>query len=351
MSTPETTKLLEVPYKPDATDLERLLELSGDLLLIARSDGMILWVSPSWTELLGWTFDEMVGTLCLEFIHPDDLSATADAIEVWAKAGTSAVNDGFRNRYKTKGGAYRLLKWYGQESMTLPSGLLVSCNVARDVTEIDAALTQERQTTHALEGVLKQINHQLRAGIMQAMWALSEYERHDPGDNPDQLVARALEILEGSMTTLEWTRRYAAVCVRGFVKSKPHALEDLARSALNKSGSEVVVDLEPGTCCCARDEVVQALAALFNNVTKHGGTACKVHCDTDWLCVDDDGPGIAPEDRELVLTLNGRANAEVEGDGVGLALVDQVAKLHGGRVTLETSPQGGLRVLMQFRGV
>lgn len=60
--------------------------------------------------------------------------------------------------------------------------------------------------------------------------------------------------------------------------------------------------------------------------------------------VDDDGPGIAPERRDLVMQRGTRLDETVPGSGLGLAIVQELAALHGGAVTLGASPLGGLRV-------
>lgn len=62
------------------------------------------------------------------------------------------------------------------------------------------------------------------------------------------------------------------------------------------------------------------------------------------LLVDDDGPGVPPEERAAVLERFARGRcATAAGSGLGLALVDQQARLHGGRLTLDDAPAGGLR--------
>jgi two-component system OmpR family sensor kinase/two-component system sensor histidine kinase QseC len=80
------------------------------------------------------------------------------------------------------------------------------------------------------------------------------------------------------------------------------------------------------------------------------------------LWVDDAGPGIPPHERERVFHRFYRrhpaaddaaapdqaAGPTAEGTGLGLAIVRSVAQRHGARVTLHTSPAGGLRVRVRF---
>lgn len=64
--------------------------------------------------------------------------------------------------------------------------------------------------------------------------------------------------------------------------------------------------------------------------------------------VDDDGPGIAEDQRAMALRPFGRLdssrNPEQGGHGLGLAIVDRIASAHHGTVALAAAPGGGLRV-------
>lgn len=59
--------------------------------------------------------------------------------------------------------------------------------------------------------------------------------------------------------------------------------------------------------------------------------------------VDDDGPGLAPDEREEVLHRGRRLDESKPGTGLGLSIVLELAKLYGGTLKLGASPLGGLR--------
>ncbi|HLP70294.1 MAG TPA: ATP-binding protein [Rhizobium sp.] len=72
-----------------------------------------------------------------------------------------------------------------------------------------------------------------------------------------------------------------------------------------------------------------------------------------WLTItfDDDGPGIAPEMREEVFKpffrLDSARNLDSSGTGLGLAIALDIARSHGGNITLGDSPLGGLRATVR----
>ena len=62
------------------------------------------------------------------------------------------------------------------------------------------------------------------------------------------------------------------------------------------------------------------------------------------IVIDDDGPGIAAQRRDAVLQRGTRDDERVPGSGLGLGIVDDLARLYGGQLELTNSPLGGLRV-------
>ncbi len=69
------------------------------------------------------------------------------------------------------------------------------------------------------------------------------------------------------------------------------------------------------------------------------------------MTVDDDGPGIPASMREEVfkpfLRLDHARNQDEGGTGLGLAIARDIARSHGGEITLSDSPLGGLRATVR----
>ena len=61
------------------------------------------------------------------------------------------------------------------------------------------------------------------------------------------------------------------------------------------------------------------------------------------LVVDDDGPGLTPQEREQVGNRGSRLDETKPGSGLGLSIVVELAQLYGGKLELGTAPIGGLR--------
>ncbi len=98
----------------------------------------------------------------------------------------------------------------------------------------------------------------------------------------------------------------------------------------------------------------RCLANLVSNAARFASTvAITGHRDHRWLTVtvDDDGPGIPQQMREDVfkpfLRLDDARNQDEGGTGLGLAIARDIARSHGGDITLGASPLGGLRATVK----
>jgi signal transduction histidine kinase len=99
----------------------------------------------------------------------------------------------------------------------------------------------------------------------------------------------------------------------------------------------------------------QDFMELAGNVMENAGKWCKGKVRAEavasspeqmTLTVDDDGPGLPPDRWADALKRGQRMDEHTPGSGLGLSIVDELARAYGGSVTLGASPLGGLRVIL-----
>ncbi len=130
-------------------------------------------------------------------------------------------------------------------------------------------------------------------------------------------------------------------------------LEQIAERE-RRTGNEVSVDFEGEEKIQVRPLAFRrCLDNLIGNAGKFGDRiAILANHQNDWLmiAIEDDGPGIAEDQREAAFKpfyrLDTARNVDDGGTGLGLAIARDIARSHGGDIALETSPLGGLRAVL-----
>ena len=105
-----------------------------------------------------------------------------------------------------------------------------------------------------------------------------------------------------------------------------------------------------------RDQLARMMRNLLDNACRHADSAVALSLRSDGgvveVCVDDDGPGIPPEDRQTVFERFTRLDEgrvrDAGGMGIGLAIVKGVVEQHGGTVVVEDAPLGGARLTVRL---
>ncbi len=102
---------------------------------------------------------------------------------------------------------------------------------------------------------------------------------------------------------------------------------------------------------CDAQDLNEMLANVVDNACKHARTQVRIShaagtsdAGLAEIIVEDDGLGLPPEAWEVVLKMGERWDSREQGSGLGLAIVDELATLYGGRIGLDNSVLGGLKV-------
>ena len=93
---------------PPNTEVTELLDLALDLICVAGLDGYFTRANKAWTDILGYTKEELFAKPWINLVHPDDREATiAEATKVFQGYKTMR----FRNRCLAKDGSFRWIVW------------------------------------------------------------------------------------------------------------------------------------------------------------------------------------------------------------------------------------------------
>ncbi|MEV6559268.1 HAMP domain-containing sensor histidine kinase [Nocardia sp. NPDC051756] len=131
----------------------------------------------------------------------------------------------------------------------------------------------------------------------------------------------------------------------------------LERARRRRTGITFVADLRPWFLYGHEADMERAILNVLDNAAKWSPEGAEVAVSMHEtgtglmeLAVHDAGPGIPPDERELVFERFYRSTAarSMPGSGLGLAIVKQVVARHGGTITVETSDRGGalMRVML-----
>jgi signal transduction histidine kinase len=101
-----------------------------------------------------------------------------------------------------------------------------------------------------------------------------------------------------------------------------------------------------------REDLDEMLGNLLENACKWARSRVRLSSSASngrvRLIVEDDGPGIPPALREVVMRRGVRADEAAPGSGFGLAIVRDLVELYGGSIALATSALGGLQVVLSL---
>ena len=204
----------------------------------------------------------------------------------------------------------------------------------------------EQRTT-----LLASVSHDLRTPLTRLKLALA---LNEPSKRNDAMKRDLAEMEHMIDEYLAFARGEGGEAVETV---KLRALIEQVSEGAKHAGAKVAIHVDKALTAKVRPNALKrALSNLVMNAAVHGErieVAARVRPQGGLeILVDDDGPGIPEAQYEEAFKAFGRLdearNQNAKGVGLGLAIARDVARGHGGDITLAKSPLGGLRAVVRL---
>jgi PAS domain S-box-containing protein len=341
-------------------EYKNIFNLSMDMVCIADINGHFIKVNPAFTEILGYTEEEILAKPYLEFVHPEDQLATRKVGEEKLARGETTLF--FVNRYKCINGEYKWLEWISKP--LADKG--VTFAIARDITDRKTAeLERQKLQDHIMQarklesiGVLAGgIAHDFN-NILAALIGNIDLALLDSGLS-DETRMRLHEAEKASFRARDLTQQLLTFAKGGEpvkeLASLPEVIRDSADFVLRGSNVSChynfpdnlwLADFDKGQI----SQVVQNIILNASNAMPEGGTI-EVSCenvlssevqeavlrkDTKYvkMTFKDKGIGISADNIERIF--DPYYTTKQHGSGLGLAITHSIVKKHDGQINVES---------------
>ena len=358
--------------------LDRFFTISLELLCIAGTDGYFKRINPNFTEVLGYSEQELLAQPFVEFVHPGDRQATIDVLTQLAE-GEPIIQ--FSNRYLCKDGSIKWLEWTAKPV----EGNTIVYAVARDITERRRAEQEKAQ----LEAELRQSQK------MEAVGTLASGVAHDFNNLltviygnvelaksilPENHSAQdLLEMIErASKQSSNVTRSLLTFAHKAISTKEPVELSRLIRDSLSMlrrllpASIEIVEQLPADQSVWGNVDATQMQQVLMNLVVNardamdgNGelrigmrtesyempqGTQPDQNSNSDqaiWV-IEDTGQGMDQDTLDRIFEPFFTTKSREHGTGLGLSVVHGIVTDHGGQIEVKSQPGQGTRFTIRF---
>ncbi|MDX7951656.1 PAS domain S-box protein [Lichenihabitans sp. Uapishka_5] len=366
---------LEQQVAARTRERDRVWRNSRDLLAVLSVGGGLVSLNPSWTEILGWSFEELVGRDFTAFLHPDDMAATAHTLEVLRDGPLAAP---FENRLRRQDGSYLWFSWTASLE-----GAAIYAN-GRDVTaerlqaealrqaEEQLRQSQKMEAVGQLTGGIAHDFNNLLTGITGALDLLGKRLAQGRTDTAERYIGMAMNSANRAAAL---THRLLAFSRRQPLEAKPvdvnrlvTSMDDLVRRTI---GERVTFDFALGTdlspTLCDPHQLENALLNLVINARDampdggcltittaeavlqpsgpelEGGTRPGRYVS---LGVSDTGTGMTPDVIARAFDPFFTTKPIGQGTGLGLSMIYGFAKQSDGTVRITSAVGAGTTVTL-----
>ncbi|MBM3524721.1 MAG: PAS domain-containing sensor histidine kinase [Alphaproteobacteria bacterium] len=341
-------------------ELAAIVRSVDSAIVILRPDASIQWANAAFTQLSGYTPEEMIGRKPGQLLNgPATDRATVDGLNEAMRRGEPHEVELLQY---TKSGEARWIETHATMLKDAEGRVQRCILIGHDVTErkaqqqrLDEALAREREINHQQRRFVSVVSHEFRTPLTiidGAAQRLVRYaDRFDPADTRERVdkirraVARMSELIE---TTLSAARVDSDAIE---LRSVPVDLAQIATGVVERIRGispefEIAIDSPASPLLVKGDGRLldQVLTNLVTNAVKYSGASRRIDLslgvrgDRAALSVRDHGVGIPADELPKLFTRFYRASTAkgLPGTGIGLNLARDLVAMHDGEITVDS---------------
>ncbi len=351
---------------------ERFFEISRDLMVMVGPNRELVRINPAWTRMLGWDRNEVVDKRLIDFVHPDDVERTNEAV---GKLFEGEDMNEFSNRFRALDGTWHWLTWQAvfdaEEQLVFAraADTTESRRMSRLLADLNKQLEERAAELERSNADLQQFasiaSHELR----EPLRTISGFSRLIERRYADQIDERAdsyikfiLQGVDRMGSLIEALLRFSKVGQSAARRAQvnTNALVDEVirdmRSVIESSEAEITVGPLPQI-----DADPYLITWIFQNLISNAIKYCDesspritvegAEVDGGWeFAVTDNGIGIEPRHADRIFSIFQRLHGRDEygGTGIGLAVCRRAVELHGGSIHVEPAESGGSKFVFNI---
>ena len=357
----EQRRLAEAHIRDREAKARALINAPTETLLLMDQAGIILDINETGASRLGRNRESLYGLSLYALLPENRAGRFRQAVDgVFASGEVGSINE-YGEEQDLDLRFYPVFDDQGQ--VTRVAVFMADVTGARRMARQIMLLDKINSLGRMAAGIAHEIRNPL-TGIHGYLYAMDEICDDLPGIEPVSVLRATIAKIRKAAGKMESVIRR----VLDFSKPGTPQLELLDLSlpvqeglslmlpTLRKAGVTVDTDFAPVPAILGdRMQLEQAVINIVDNaaraVRNNSGAktiAMRIVCDEDRLvlCVEDNGPGITPADRERIF--DPFYTTASDGTGIGLSIVQRIVADHSGAIHVGESPMGGAEFRLEF---
>jgi|GEM_PF-1099855 len=348
------------------TKYRTVVESIKEVIFQTDNNGIWTYLNKSWEEITGYTVEESLGELFLNYVHPEDRDRNQQLFEPLIRREKEYCRHTVR--YLTKDGGFRFIEVFARLTLDKDENIIGTSGTLYDVTDrlkaeddIKLALEKQKELNELKSRFISTVSHEFRTPLTSILASADLLQRYIDKWDDDKKIKTLNRIQDSvehmnsminDVLTLNKSESGAVVynpVITDIVKISRSIFDEIKLSASDKH----IFIFE-----AARDEIIgsfdeklfrQLLQNLLSNAVKYSpdGGEVKLIIQFDnkevTVTVSDQGVGIAPEDQAKLFSpfFRGANIGNIPGTGLGLSIFQKALEMQKGHLSFSSDLNKG----------